>query len=633
MTFQDSGIASEAHLFFSALSLNNPPLRRLPKTDWERDNMTAAKSRTTFVSLAGAIFAVYGFAAHAQSVGPNLAKPGEIRYLKGRILVQPKAGLKVEELDRKLKAHGARRVAAIPRINVHVIELPPQANDRAVAALLKGDRHISFAEVDQMVPPAYTPNDPNFTRGWHLPKIGAPGAWDYSHGDGVTIAILDSGVDGTHPDLAGSMVPGYNAYDRNTDTRDVYGHGTLVAGAAAMMGNNLVGGTGVAFKSRIMPIRVTSLDGYGNWSAMANGIIWAADNGARVANLSFQQSCGSSTLWNAAQYMRSKGGVVTISAGNYGTLESMSPSDSITCVGATDSSDNKASWSSYGAFVDIAAPGVGIFTSARGGGYSSASGTSFSAPVTAAVYALMMSVNRTLTPSQLDAALFSAALDLGTFGKDAYYGHGRVDAQAAVAAVRTTTNVDSTAPAVSIASPLPDAKVNALVPVDVNASDDVGVTRVELYANGSLVGSDTTAPYGFSVDTSSMSDGELSLEARAVDAAGNMGKASVTVSIANDTTAPSVKIINPLSGATITGPTTVSATATDDKRVARVNLAINGKEVAISYGSSLRYSWDPYAGARNKRKRKLIAGSYTLTSTATDEAGNSRSTSISVTVQ
>jgi hypothetical protein len=397
-----------------------------------------------------------------------------------------------------------------------------------------------------------------------------------------------------------------------------------------------VGGTGVAFKSRIMPIRVTDTQGYGYVSAMASGLVWAADNGARVANLSFRNVCLHSTILSAAQYMRSKGGVVTGSAGNTGVEEAIAPSDSITCVSAVGSTDSKASWSSYGSYVDVTAPGVSVYTTTNGGGYGSVSGTSFSAPVTAGVYALMMSANRTLAPSQLDSALFSSAVDLGAAGKDTYYGYGRVDAGAAVAKVRTTSSADTTAPAVSISSPTASARVSGLVAVDVSASDNVGIARVELYAGGNLLGSDSVVPYGFSWDTAGLPDGETTLEARAFDEAGNVGSAKLNVAVVNDTTAPSVSIVNPPSGSTISSVTTISANATDDKRVAKISLKINGSEVALSYGSTLSYSWDPYGGGGKGRgkgnKKSTSSGTYTITAAATDDAGNTRSTSVSVTV-
>src|SRR5690349_545428 len=228
--------------------------------------------------LAAAIFAGGWTVSQAQVGSP----PSDVRYVKGRLLVQPRAGLEPRELDEILRPHGGRRAGVISPINVHIIELPPEADERAVARALARHPHVKFAELDLAVPPALTPNDPDYGQAWHLPKIGAPGAWDYAVGSGVTIAILDSGVDPTHPDLAGSLVPGFNFFDNNTDTHDVFGHGTKVAGAAAMMGNNLVGGTGVAFRSRIMPIRVTDTSGTGFFSAMASGLTWAADNGARV---------------------------------------------------------------------------------------------------------------------------------------------------------------------------------------------------------------------------------------------------------------------------------------------------------------------------------------------------------------
>lgn len=576
--------------------------------------------------------ALAGFVS--QAAAQNLHKPGEIRYVKGRILVQPKPGLTLPELDNKLKAHGGRRIGAINKIDVHVIELPSRASERAVAALLRSDRHIQFAEVDEQLPPAFTPNDPNFRNGWHLPKIGAPQAWETSDGDGVVIAILDSGVDAKHPDLQANLVAGYNAYDRNTDTRDVYGHGTKVAGAAAMAGNNLVGGTGVAFNSAIMPIRVTDTAGYGYFSTMASGLIWAADNGARVASMSFLNVCKSSTVISAAQYMRDKGGVVTGAAGNTGVQEPIAQSASVTCVSAVDSSDTKTSWSSFGSYVDVAAPGVGIYTTTNGGGYGSVSGTSFSAPITAAVYALMMSANPRLTPDELDAALFGSAVDLGAAGQDAYYGHGRIDAASAIAYAGAAPPPagDTAEPSVEITSPADGTAVNGLVAVTVSGTDNVGITRVDLYAGQTLVGSATAAPYGFSWDTSGLADGPVGLEAKAYDAAGNVGSASVTVALGSDTLAPTVEIANPQSGAIVSGPITISANATDDKRVAKVSLTIDGKEVALSYGSSASYQWDPYGALKAKGQRRKASGTHTIRATATDDTGNARSASVSVTV-
>ena len=571
-----------------------------------------------------------GPVAAQKSSPPNINRSGEIRYLPGRLLVQPNPGLSLAEFDKKLKVHGATREKVIPKINVHIVRLPANANAQAVAKALNADAHIKFAEVDQQVPPSLTPNDPDYSLGWHLPQINAPIAWDTTAGDGVTIAILDSGVDASHPDLAASLVAGWNAYDNNSDTTDVYGHGTKVAGAAAMVGNNLLGGTGVAFNAKIMPVRVTDTAGYGYYSAMANGLVWAADHGARVANISFLDVCGSSTVLSAAQYMRNKGGVVTVSAGNTGVQESIAPSDSVVCVSATDSTDVIASWSSYGSYVDVAAPGVGIYTTTSGGGYGSVSGTSFSAPVTAGVYALMMAANSALSPGDLDAALFSTAVDLGAAGVDMYYGYGRVDAGAAVAKARAATASDTTAPSVVITAPAASSSVNGWVSVDVTATDNVGVTQVDLYAGGSLVASDVAPPYSFSWDSSFYTWSVL-LEAKARDAAGNVGSASVTVNVATTVSAPSVAIVAPQSGAVVTGTTAISVSASDVKRVASITLTIDGKQVAQSFASTLNYSWNPYGqGVGQKRK---AAGSHSISATATNDAGLASSTSVSVTVQ
>lgn len=141
------------------------------------------------------------------------------------------------------------------------MDLPSNASEQAVAALLAHNPHIKFAELDQRVAPGLATNDPYAGSEWHLAKIGAPAAWDSTQGSGVTIAILDSGVDGSHPDLAANMVAGWNVYDNNSNTADVYGHGTAVAGTAAAVSNNGTGVASVAGGAKIMPIRISDSTG------------------------------------------------------------------------------------------------------------------------------------------------------------------------------------------------------------------------------------------------------------------------------------------------------------------------------------------------------------------------------------
>ena len=555
------------------------------------------------------------------------------QYAQGRVLVQPRPGLSLTELDNIIKPHGGRRGKVIKQINVHVIELPPQANVPAVAAALNKSRHLKFAEVDGALEPDFYPNDPQYSSAWHLPKIGAPAAWDYSQGNPVTIAILDTGIDTTHPDLAPQLVAGWNFYDGNSNVSDVHGHGTAVAGTAAAAGNNGIGTASVSFKSKIMPMRVTDAQGYGYYSLMAQALTTAADRGARVANLSFLGVSASSTVDSAAQYMRSKGGVVVTGSGNTGALRTDSPRDSLTVAAASDNNDARAAFSSWGDYVDVAAPGISIWTTVRGGGYGYFSGTSAASPVTAGVYALMISANSTLQPARLDEILFATALDLGTSGYDQLFGYGRVRADAAVASARGTTSSDSQAPTVAIASPT-GGTVSGLVPVDVTATDNVAVARVDFFANGSLVANDTIAPYAFTLDSTKYSDGNLNLQARAYDGAGNSTSSStIAVTVSNsasnttgDTTRPTVSITNPANGSAVSGTVSVNVSAADNQKVAKITLTIDGKQVAVSSSSSLAYNWRvPKAKGKNK--------SSTISARADDAAGNAATASVSVTRQ
>lgn len=578
--------------------------------------------RLAVLCEATALAVAIGFSGAAAGEGvPQRPASAAGNWASGYILVQPRAGLSSGEFAKALAPHGGQSIGQMDRIGVHVIALPPNAREDVVAAALAKNPNIKFAEVDRLVSPSLATNDTYYSSEWHLAKTAAPSAWDYATGAGVTVAILDSGVDPNHPDLAGQFVAGWNYYDNNSNTADVFGHGTKVAGVVAAVGNNAAGVVGVAYKAKIMPMRVTDTSGTATLSAFTSALTWAADHGAKVANLSFPVQ-SSSTVISAAQYFKNKGGVVVNSAGNYGTLDSTAASDALVTVSATESTDVVASWSSYGPSVDLSAPGSGIWTTVMGGSYGSVSGTSFSSPLTAGVAALVLSKNPALTPTQVVDVLKTTAQDLGAVGVDNYYGAGRVNAYSAVLKASQVVAADTTAPTVAISAPTSGTSVLGAVAVNASASDNVGVARVELYVNNKLVATDTVAPYAFSWDSSALAGTTAALTAKAYDAAGNVGSTSVSVAVTGgapavvaDTTPPVVVVTSPGNGSVVTGNVTVSTSASDNSGAAGINqsLYIDGQLVATGNGSTLSYKWNTNRTAK---------GTHIISVNARDAAGN-----------
>ena len=210
-------------------------------------------------------------------------------------------------------------------------------------------------------------------------------------------------------------------------------------------------------------------------SDIASGLTWAADHGARVANVSYYVT-GSKTISTAAKYFQSKGGVVVAAAGNYGALETVPDDPYIITVGATDSQDVLFYYSNRGHNLDLVAPGNNT-TTLMGGLYSTGGGTSFASPVVAGVAALVLSVNPSLTPGQVTDILKQNADDLGDFGRDTTYGSGRVNAARAVlAALNRIGTADTVAPVVTITSPQMGQKVTgSTTSVQVLVTDNVQV--------------------------------------------------------------------------------------------------------------------------------------------------------------
>jgi len=334
---------------------------------------------------------------------------------------------------------GGSVVGVIPGIDVQVVKIPKNKVDEKVRAYL-AEASIRFAEPDYIVKAILTPNDAYFANQWGMVKIQAPEAWGITQGSSdVKVAILDTGIDQNHEDLAAKIVANKN-FTTSTTVDDKYGHGTHVAGIAAAITNNSRGVAGAGFNSSLMNVKVLGDNGSGYYSWIANGIIWAADNGAKVINLSLGGTSGSSTLESAVNYAWGKGAVLVAAAGNDNTASPLYPAyyTNVVAVAATDQDDGKASFSNYGSWVDIAAPGVDIFSTLpnhtnRIGilNYGSLSGTSMATPHVAGVAALVWASEHGTDNSSVRNRIEGTADASGTIWS--VYGIKRINAYNAVA--------------------------------------------------------------------------------------------------------------------------------------------------------------------------------------------------------
>ena len=308
--------------------------------------------------------------------------------------------------------------------------------------LLEEDPAVVSVDYNYLRSVFFVPDDPKFDEQYGLKNINAPAAWDTTLGDPkVRIAVVDTGIDVDHPDLQGKVVAQKSFVGSNTSASgdDNAGHGTAVAGVAAATTDNATGVAASCPDCSLMSAKVgNSLDRI-TVADEVQGINWAVNNGADVVNLSFGGPGDPDVERNAVNRAARKGVVVVAAAGNDNTSDRNYPAAyrrAISVV-ATDASDEKADFSSFGRTVDVAAPGVDIVTTdiAGSGGfergdYSSIDGTSFSSPMVAGVAGLLDAQGRSV--ADVRKRLQTTAKDLGPDGKDTRYGHGLIDAAAAV---------------------------------------------------------------------------------------------------------------------------------------------------------------------------------------------------------
>jgi len=353
------------------------------------------------------------------------------------------------------RAVGARVADRLPALDVVVLKVAPNAADATLRAL-SGNPLVEYAEPNGIAHALLDPNDPydNTTcypssrhgcvLQWAWGKVEAYAAWDTTTGGTtVRIAVVDTGVDNSHEDLP-AVVAQRDFVNNDSNAEDDNGHGTHVAGTIGALTNN---GTGVAAANwavALLSVKVLNREGSGSYAAVANGITWAADNGARVINLSLGGTVPSTTLRNAVNYAWNKGAVLACAAGNSGTSQRHYPAAYERCiaVAATDEQDAKASFSTYGSWVDVAAPGVHILSTMPNSAvyltsqygylqtYDSLNGTSMATPHVAGLAGLVWARGACTSASCVRSRIEETADPIP--GTGTYWRWGRVNYRKAV---------------------------------------------------------------------------------------------------------------------------------------------------------------------------------------------------------
>lgn len=377
---------------------------------------------------------------------------------------------------------------------IYRLRLPPDANVLQIVQELSAHPAVEYAEPDYLAHIITTPNDPEYSSQWGLAKINAPATWDVITGTtDLVIAIVDAGIDVTHPDLSGQLwqnpgeiagngidddnngyvddIHGWNLVNNNADLSDNTSHGTEVAGVAAAATNNSMGIAGVCWQCRLMVVKVVQPGGVANYSDIAAGVAYAAQKGAKVINISLGGNSDSITLKtaiaNAAQTA-----VVVAGAGNDNSSAPFYPAaydDYVLAVAGTTQTDAKVGTSNYGTWVDVSAPGEDIRTTFAGGGYSDASGTSVAAPFISGLVGLLRSQNPTWSASLTRAQIVNTTdnIDSANPGFAGQLGSGRINAQKAVttAAIPQLSIVSYTVNGITSGTPAPGDTVNLVVTV------------------------------------------------------------------------------------------------------------------------------------------------------------------------
>jgi len=419
-------------------------------------------------------------------------------FAPDEILVKFNPNATSAEIAQIHRQYGGQVKEIIPSLGVQVVTIPAsKVIEKARAYAANGK--VLYAEPNYLCEVIGTPDDTYFDNQWGMKKVEAPAAWDVTKGSSsIKIAILDTGVDLDHPDLSGKILNVIN-FTSSVTADDIYGHGTHVAGIAAANTNNGIGVAGLGYSASIINVKVLGDNGAGYYSWVANGIVWAADNGAQVINMSLGGPSVSSTLLDAVNYAWSKGVVVVAAAGNSGSSAPFYPAyyaNSI-ATAATDSGDKLASWSNRGEWVDVAAPGVSIYSTLIDSSYGYKSGTSMAAPHVAGLASLLFAVLTDLNGDgrlndEVRSRIETTADSIGSVGA----GSGRINAYKAVSGSNSTIQPGAIAGKVTDAgSGLPITGATVTNGISTASTDSSGAYILTSVAPGNYVVTASAADY------------------------------------------------------------------------------------------------------------------------------------------
>lgn len=400
-------------------------------------------SLKTLLSLSAVLLALALMQPPAQAQEPLPGADSQPAFVPGELLVKFKPGLTTQDDDLSLANVGGQVIDRLEELEVVTVSVA-RGSEQSSAAKLQSMANVEFAEPNYLAYAQYIPDDlsSSIYGQWGMFKINTPDMLDITSGSSnVIVAVVDTGIDLDHPDFSCTvsgglpkLTAGATFVTETITPDDDNSHGSHVAGIIGACTNNAIGVTGVAPEARLMPVKVLNYAGSGSYGDVANGIVWAVNNGAKIINLSLGGASGSSTIYDAVKYAYDNGVLVVAASGNSSSSYIMYPAAyaETMAVGATDINDVRATYSNYGIGLNVVAPGTSIYSTSYYGGYTSKSGTSMATPFVAGLAAVILGLDPDLTHTQVQSLIQNNAVDLGNPGYDELYGYGRIDAFATV---------------------------------------------------------------------------------------------------------------------------------------------------------------------------------------------------------